>query len=120
MMLETAEYLVQRHPSLRIFVDGRTFSRKYQLDGVIAAAEKLSVEWRIIECVCAEESARHRLDASRLSHPARNRSFELYRSIRAQFEPIMYPKLVVDTDRPLEECVAEAGEYLELLAKRHH
>jgi hypothetical protein len=36
-----------------------------------------------------------------------------------QFEPIMYPKLVVDTDRPLEECVAEAGKYLELLAKRH-
>jgi predicted kinase len=113
MMVETAGYLIKRHPGLRIFVDGRTFSRKYQIDGVIEAAGKLSAEWRIIECVCVEESARHRLDASRLSHPARNRSFELYQRIRAQFEPIMYPKLVVDMDRPLEECVAEAGEYLE-------
>jgi predicted kinase len=120
MMLEIAEYLVKRHPELRIFVDGRTFSRKYQLDGVLAAAGKLNVEWRIIECVCAEESAQHRLDAARFSHPARNRSFALYQRIRAQFEPIMYPKLVVDTDRPVEQCVAEAGEYLELLPKRHH
>lgn len=113
LMLETAEYLVKRHPDLRIFVDGRTFSRKYQVDTVIAAAGKLSAEWRIIECVCAEKSARHRLDASRLSHPARNRSFDLYQRIRAQFEPIMYPKLVVDTERPLKDCVAEAGVYLE-------
>jgi adenylylsulfate kinase len=112
LMLETAGYLLQRHPGLRIFVDGRTFSRKYQIDGVIAAAVKLSAEWRIIECMCAEESARMRLDASRSSHLARNRSFELYRRILAQFEPIMVPKLVVDTDQPLEKCVAEAGAYL--------
>jgi predicted kinase len=113
LMLETAEYLTKRHPGLRIFLDGRTFSRKYQIDGVIEAACRLCSEWRIIECVCAEESARQRLDASRLSHPARNRSFELYRRIRAQFEAIRGPKLVVDTDVSLEECVAEAGAYLE-------
>ena len=112
LMLETAGYLLQRHPDQRIFVDGRTFSRKYQLDGVIEAAGNLSAEWRIIECVCGEESARRRLDASRLSHPARNRSFELYQRIRAQFEPITLPKLVVDTDEPLEECVEKAGQYL--------
>ena len=113
LMLETAGYLIERHPGLRIFVDGRTFSRKYQIEGVIEAARRLNAEWRIIECVCAEETARKRLDASRLTHPARNRSFELYRSIRAQFEPIMAPKLVVDTDAALEVCVGEAGAYLE-------
>jgi predicted kinase len=113
LMLATATYLTKRHPGLRIFVDGRTFSRKYQIDGVIEAAAKLNTEWRIIECVCAEESARRRLDASRLSHPAQNRSFELYQKIRAQFEPITYPKLVVDTDQPLEECLVKAREYLE-------
>jgi predicted kinase len=113
LMLETADYLVNRHPGLRIFLDGRTFSRKYQIDGVIEAADRLNAGWRIIECVCAEESARQRLDATRLSHPARNRSFELYRSLRAQFEPITVPKLVVDTDAPLDDCVAEAGAYLE-------
>lgn len=119
VMLETAEYLIERHPGLRIFVDGRTFSRKYQIDGVIEAARRLNAECRIIECVCAEETARRRLDASRLSHPARNRSFELYRSLRAQCEPIAVPKLVVDTDAPLEECAAEAGAYLGPLPYGH-
>jgi predicted kinase len=119
LMIETAGYLIKRHPGLRVFVDGRTFSRKYQVGGVIEAAGKLHVEWRIIECICAEEAARQRLDATRQSHPAQNRSFELYQSIRAQFEPITLPKLVVDTDRPLEECVKEAGAYLEL-PTRHH
>jgi predicted kinase len=113
LMLETAGYLIKRHPGLRIFLDGRTFSRKYQIDCVIEAAQRLNSEWRIVECVCAEETARLRLDATRLSHPARNRSFELYRSIQAQFEPITSPKLVIDTDQPLEECVAEARAYLD-------
>ncbi len=113
LMLDTAAYLIKRHPGLRIYLDGRTFSRKYQIDGVIEAARRLNAEWRIIECVCAEETARQRLDATSLTHPARNRTFELYRSLRAQFEPIMAPKLVVDTDAPLEVCVSEAAAYLE-------
>jgi predicted kinase len=113
LMLETAEYLVERHPGLRIFLDGRTFSRKYQIDRVVEVARRLNSEWRILQCVCAEESARQRLDASRLTHPARNRSFELHQRIRAQFEPIACPKLVVDTDAPLEECVEKAKAYLE-------
>jgi len=113
LMLETAEYLIKRHPGLRIFLDGRTFSRKYQIDRIIEAADRLNSDCRIIECLCAEESARQRLDATGLTHPARNRSFELYLSIRAQFEPITRPKLVVDTDHPLEESVEEAGAYLE-------
>ena len=112
LIVETAGYLLQHHSGLRVFVDGRTFSRTYQLEGVIAAAVKLGAEWRIVECVCAEQSAHLRLDATRSSHPARNRSFERYRSIRAQFEPITHPKLVVDTDRSVAECVAQTEEYL--------
>jgi adenylylsulfate kinase len=113
LMLETAEYLIRRHSGLRIFLDGRTFSRNYQIDRVIEASRRLNTEWRVIECVCDEETARRRLEASRQSHPARNRSYELYRSLRAQFEPIGVPKLVVNTDSPLEECVAVARAYLE-------
>jgi predicted kinase len=112
LMLQTAEYLIERHPEARIFLDGRTFSRNYQIEGVIAAARRLNTEWRIVECVCAEETARVRLEATRSSHPARNRSYELYRRLRAQFEPITVAKLVVDTDAPLEECVRAAQAYL--------
>lgn len=113
LMLETAEYLIKRHPGVRIFLDGRTFSRRYQIDGVIEAARRLNTEWRVIECVCDEATARLRLEASRQSHLARNRSYELYRDLRAQFEPIAVPKLVVNTDTALEECVKAARAYLE-------
>jgi adenylylsulfate kinase len=113
LMLETAGYLLQRHTGLRIFLDGRTFSRKYQLENAVETARHLKSGWRVIECVCSEETARRRLEASAITHPARNRNFELYRRLQAQFEPIASPKLVVNTDTPLEQCVSAARAYLE-------
>jgi hypothetical protein len=37
----------------------------------------------------------------------------LYKRIQAHFEPIEVPKLVVNTDDPLERCVAAARLYIE-------
>ncbi|HZT32383.1 MAG TPA: AAA family ATPase [Bryobacteraceae bacterium] len=111
LMLQTAAYLFERHPELRIFLDGRTFSRRYQIENAIRAAGEMRVSWRVIECVCPEETARQRLE-SETAHPARNRTYDLYRRLRDRFEPITVPKLVVNTDRPLGECVAEAVAYL--------
>jgi predicted kinase len=96
VMQRTAEYLLVRHPGLIVFFDGRTFSRTYQLQRVVETAERLGTPWRIIECVCPEEVARRRIEQGR-KHPAKNRTFELYRKIRDEFEEITYPKLVVDT-----------------------
>jgi predicted kinase len=96
LMLRTAEYLLARYPRLTVFFDGRTFSRRYQIERVIETAEKLGTPWRIIECVCPEDVARRRIEQAR-RHPAKNRTFELYLKIRGEFEEITYPKLVVDT-----------------------
>jgi|SRR5579863_2970482 len=114
LLLQTAEYLIKRHAGLFIFLDGRSFSRGYQLDRVIEAASGLSTNCSIIECFCSDQTAKQRLDEhdSRLLHPARNRSFALYQKIQAQFEPIVSPKLTIDTDAPLERCVASARAYL--------
>ena len=54
LMMETAGYLLAQIPK-RIFPDGRPFSRRYQIENVIAAAESLHQPWRIFECVCSEE-----------------------------------------------------------------
>ncbi len=61
VMLETARYLLARNPARAIFLDGRPFSRRYQIDNVIVVADSLRQRWRIVECVCSEETARHRL-----------------------------------------------------------
>jgi predicted kinase len=112
LMLETAAYLLARHMNLRVFIDGRTFSRAYQIQNALAAAARMSTPWRIIECVCAEDTARQRLEAARATHLAQNRTYELYKKLQAEFEPIPAPKLVVDTGTPLEDCIAAAQAYL--------
>jgi predicted kinase len=107
LMLQTASYLLARDPARTIFLDGRPFSRRYQIANVVAAAAALHQRWRILECVCSAESVRQRLeaDASRREHPAGNRDYALYAEVRARFEEILHPKTVIDTDQPLDTCV---------------
>jgi predicted kinase len=110
LMLQTAEYLLSRDPARIIFLNGRPFSRRYQIDNVLRLASSLHQSWRILECVCSEETARKRLakDADATSHPAGNRDFHLYADVRARFEAITHPKAVIDTDQSIEHCVATA------------
>ena len=107
VMLETAGYLLVRNPALTVFLDGRTFSRRYQIENVLAAAAAMQQPWRILECVCSEETARKRLaaDADSGHHPAGNRDFELYLEVKSRFEAIVHNKTVLDTDGDLESCV---------------
>src|ERR1700745_2401162 len=84
VMLETAGYLLERSVGRTIFVDGRPFSRRYQIENVIAAAASMGQPWRILECVCSEQTARRRLaaDADGRAHPAANRDFQLYLEVK--------------------------------------
>jgi len=110
VMLETTGYLLVRNPGHRIFLDGRPFSRRYQIDNVLAAAASLQQPWRILECVCSEETARRRLtaDAESGTHPAGNRDYQLYLEVKARFEAIVHAKTVIDTEQALETCVQQA------------
>src|ERR1700733_7248455 len=107
LMMETAGYLISQNPQRVVFLDGRPFSRRYQIENVIAAAEALHQPWKILECVCSQETARQRLeaDAGASAHPAGNRDYLLYLDLKARFEAIGQPKSVINTDHPLEECV---------------
>jgi len=110
IMLETAGYLFSRDRARRIFLDGRPFSRRYQIENGLTAAKSLHQSWLVLECVCSEETARRRLegDAARNSHVAGNRDFQLYLDVKARFEVITLPKTVINTDQPLADCLAQA------------
>jgi len=110
LMLETAGYLLSQDPARMIFLDGRPFSRRYQIENVLAAAASLHQPWTILECVCAEETARRRLeaDAAGSSHLAGNRDWRLYCEVKARFEAITLPKTTIDTDLALEACIEQA------------
>jgi len=110
IMLQAAERILQEHPERYVFLDGRTFSRRYQVERVIAAAEDWGQPWKIVECICSEETARARLEsqASTGEHPAVNRSFSLYREIKQRLELITQPKIVINTEDPFEQCAERA------------
>jgi adenylylsulfate kinase len=110
LMLETAGYLLSRSPGRMIFLDGRPFSRRYQIENVLAAAASLHQPWRILECICSEESARRRLAAGAEAdaHPAGNRDFQLYLEVKSRFEAIVHPRTVIDTDQPVATCAQQA------------
>lgn len=110
IMLEAAAWILQKNPTRIVLLDGRTFSRRYQIDFVLNATQKLRQPWRIFECICSDETARSRLEAQSAArnHPAGNRNFDLYLEVKAHFEPITLPKTVIDTDRPLDDCLQKA------------
>jgi len=110
IMLETAGYLLSRNSARLIFLDGRPFSRRYQIENVLAVASSLHQPWRILECVCSEETARRRLesDAASGTHAAGNRNYQLYLEVKARFEAIRSRKTVIDTDLGIEVCVQSA------------
>lgn len=107
VMLETARFLLQQDRSRLIFLDGRPFSRRYQIDNVLQAAAAAHQTWRIIECVCSEEVARARLESpgNAGNHPAGNRDYRLYSEVKSRFETITLPKTLINTGDAPENCV---------------
>jgi len=109
VMLDLSAITLNKAPSQKVFLDGRPFSRKYQVNQVVEFAEWLGQPWRILHCVCSDETAYTRLQEG---HVAENRDFELYRKLKEVFEPIERPQLVIDTDQPLTQCVDAAERWL--------
>jgi len=104
VMLKVAGYIFRKDPARIVFLDGRTFSRTYQLKRATGFAEAIGQPWRILECTCSEDTARRRL-RNDSSHPAANRDFDLYLKVKVGFEEITFPKTTVDTDQGLETCI---------------
>jgi adenylylsulfate kinase len=109
VILETSGYLLRPDPTRCIFLDGRPFSRRYQIENVVNAVAGLHQSWRILECVCAEEVSRQRIEqqAAPGAHPAGNRDFQLYLEVKSRFEAISLPKTVIDTSELLQTCIEQ-------------
>jgi predicted kinase len=109
IMLDAARYLLHKNSARVVFLDGRPFSRRSQIDRAVEFARELAQPWTIIECICSDESARSRLElAPDPSHPARNRSYALYLEVKLRFQPIVYAKTTVNSDQSLDDCVEQA------------
>jgi predicted kinase len=115
IMLVTAEFILQKDSKRFVFLDGRTFSRRYQIEEVLKVTAQLQQQWRILECTCSEETARRRLTEQAASgeHLARNRNFQLYLEVKRRFEAITLPKTIIDTNQTAEQAAHAAIEAMQ-------
>jgi predicted kinase len=117
ILFQVASYMLRKDPSLYVILDGRTFSRKYQVGALDQLAEELKTPLKIIACTCSDETVQKRL-ADKVTmgakHLAGNRDYQLYLTIKARFEPIREPKLVVNTDDDLAHCLASCLAYVSM------
>lgn len=116
-ILEAAVYLTERRRPPFIFLDGRTFSRRSQVDEVLRLAQQLGVAWRILLLQCAEGVVAERLQSGAEDHPARNRNITLYQQLKTSFEAIVYPRMDVDTTKGVDALVEDVARYLTGLRK---
>jgi predicted kinase len=114
ILRQVTAYILQRDRHKHVLIDGRPFAKRYQLEPWKALGADLGVPVRIIECVCCDETAKQRLAAAVVSgdHVAANRDYGMYLRLKASFEAIEGPKLVLDTEQPLDWCVEAALAYL--------
>ncbi|MBV9022656.1 MAG: AAA family ATPase [Streptomycetaceae bacterium] len=110
-LFQAARFLLERHPDTTVILDGRTCLRTYQIEQVRDFAQLLQQPLSIVECVCAETTAKRRLAAD-TRHVAANRNAALYDTIRAGAEPINHPKITLETDA---EPAAVLAQCLQLL-----
>lgn len=114
LMHQTAARHFREHPGAAAVLDGRTCSRRYQIEEVQHLAEETGQPLHIIECVCPDHVAARRLQQDQLAgtHPAANRDHDLYSRLKARAEPITLPTMRLDTSAPLAHCTREAVTYL--------
>ena len=99
VMYKVARYHLEKRPNTAVILDGRSYSKKYQVDAVKRAADQSGIALCIIECVCSAESARNRLESDAGKHIAKDRDFNLYQKSVLAADVISEPKLVIDTDK---------------------
>ena len=114
LIYQTATYILQKNPRKIVIIDGRPFAHAYQVEALLGRFRSAGIPIRLIECVCSEETAQQRLevDVARGWHVAANRNIELYQRLKAEFEPIPQPKLVVNTDDDLERCISKCLNFI--------
>jgi len=112
VIYDAAGYLTFHRLADFIFIDGRTFSSAVQLAEALDAVAEAGASWRILHLTCSDEVAADRLRDADPDHPARDRNIELYRQVKAKFEPIRQAKLDLDSSCGTDNLIERVVEYV--------
>lgn len=104
MLYLAVEHLAASRAVPLVLLDGRTYSRRYQVAELAELARRLEAELVVIECFAARETVRERLAADDVSagtpaHPAHDRTFERWLELEAASDPIEIAAVRLETSR---------------------
>ena len=113
MMYQVASYLLLKDEAPIVIIDGRSYSRKVQIERLKAVVAQVRCNLIIVECICSPASARQRLERDYGVHLAKDRDYALYSRSKAAADQIDEPRLVLDTDKlSADECALRALSYV--------
>ena len=96
----------------RVIIDGMVLTLKNSLDALIGTAEKTGSPHYLIECFCCDQTALKRISMGAKHHPARDRNEDMYFQVKERYEPVDYPRLMVNTEDDIELNVGKIMEYI--------
>jgi predicted kinase len=105
-----AGFLLERGKD--VVIDGMALSSAARVGQLVTVARDRNVPAKIVECVCRQDTALSRISGDDGSHPAGDRGEALYVRVKARFQAVSHPSLIVDTDAPTESNVAAILAYL--------
>lgn len=115
VLYELADWHLRTRGRGRVLLDGRTHSKRAQVEALEREAARRGWRTHWIECRCGRETARARLERDRAlgAHAAANRDFALYERIERAADALELPRLVLETDlRAPRELALEAQRWL--------
>ena len=95
-----------------VVIDGMALSSAARVEQLAACAESRGQPLAIIECVCSEATALTRIRGDS-THPAGDRGEPLYRAVKARYQRLTRPALVVDTDEETSQSLAAVLAYVD-------
>ena len=109
LMLKEAENLLKEGKTI---VLDATFYKKKLRELVKGIAEKAESKFFIVECITEENLLKERIFSRKKEETESETDFEIYKKVKAQFEPIEEDHIAVDTSLPLEKQVELVEQYI--------
>jgi hypothetical protein len=111
MIVSMTDFLLSRSRS--VLIDGMALSSAARVEQFASTARARGTACRIIECICAEETALARIRQDAGAHLAGDRGDKLYFDLKASFQRIEEPFLIVDTDHDSAESLRLILSYID-------
>lgn len=111
IIYQLAGYHLQQQPARPVIIDGRTYSKRRQVEALLSHVRQHAWQLVVIECSCSAETMRQRVQLDAGLHIAVDRTVDMAESVRANADPLTLDRLQVQTD------VGTTAEHLEMIAE---